>query len=80
LRLCRAVTQDLEEPPFVAPEVDPNRATPAECHDIRIWLKMTGKTEDEILNFYGVGKLEELSSVIARKVLRRLMEMKRSRA
>jgi hypothetical protein len=40
---------------------------------------MAGKTKDEILNFYGVGKLEELSSAIANKVLRRLMEMKRNR-
>jgi hypothetical protein len=63
----------------VAPEVDPNRATPAECQDIRAWLKMAGKTEDEILNFYGVGRLEELSSALAKKVLRRLMEMRRSR-
>lgn len=73
-------TQDMEEPPFVAPEVDPNRASPAECRDIRILLKIAGKTEDEILNFYGVGKLKELSSAIANKVIRRLMEMKRNRA
>ncbi len=78
--LSQWFTQDLEEPPFVAPEVDPNRATPAECQDIRTWLKMAGKTEDEILHFYGVGTLEELSSTLAKKVLRRLMEMRRSRS
>jgi hypothetical protein len=38
------------------------------------------KTGDEILNFYRVGKLEELSSALANKVLRRLMEMKRGRS
>lgn len=78
--LSQWFTQDLEEPPFVAPEIDPNRATPMQCQDIRIWLKMTGKTEDEILTFYGVGKLEELTSIVADKILRRLMEMGRRRA
>ncbi len=75
--LSQWFTQDMEEPPFIAPEVDPNRATPEQCQDIRVWLKMTGKTEDEILSFYGVGKLEDLSSVLADRVLRRLMEMRR---
>jgi hypothetical protein len=31
-------------------------------------------------NFYGVGKLEDLCSALADKVLRRLMEMRRNRA
>jgi hypothetical protein len=78
--LSQWFTQDMEEPPFVAPEVDPNRATPAQCRDIRTWLKMTGKTEDEILSFYGVGRLEDLSSALANKVLRRLMDMRKGRS
>jgi hypothetical protein len=45
-----------------------------------MWLKMAGRSEDEILSFYGVGKLEDLNSAIARKVLDRLREMTRSRS
>jgi hypothetical protein len=78
--LSQWFTQDLEEPPFVAPEVDPNRATPAECQDIRAWLKKAGKTEDEILNFYGVRGLEDLSSIIARKVIQRLSELRKEKS
>jgi hypothetical protein len=78
--LSQWFTQDLEEPPFIAPEVDPNRATTAECQDIRARLKMAGKTEDEILNFYGVGRLEDLSNVIARKVIQRLSELRKEKS
>jgi hypothetical protein len=78
--LSQWFTQDLDEPHFVAPEVDPNRATPAECQDIRAYLKMAGKAEDEILNFYGVGRLEDLSSVIAQKVIQRLSELRKGKS
>jgi hypothetical protein len=58
------LTQDIEDPTFIAPEVDPNRTTPAQCGDIRACLKMAGKTEDEILDFYGVGKLEVIRPLV----------------
>jgi hypothetical protein len=63
--LSQRFTQDIEDPTYIAPEVDPNRATPAQCGDIRSWLKMAGKTEDEILDFYGVGKLEVIRPLVA---------------
>ena len=75
--LPRWFTQDVEEPRFVAPEVDPNCCETAQCQDIRIRLKMTSKTEDEILPFYGVGHLEELTNVLADNVLQCLIEMRR---
>ena len=40
------------------------------------WAECT----DEILQFYGVGKLEEASSALANKLLRWLIKIKRSRS
>jgi hypothetical protein len=77
--LSQWFTQDLEEPPFIAPEADPLRATPAQCQDIRIELTMAGRAEDEVLAFYGVGRLEDLSSLMAERVLQRLQALSRAR-
>ena len=56
-----------------------NRATPAQVKDIRILLKMAGKAEREILDYYGVDNLAELPTGTARKLQLRLQEMRRSR-
>jgi hypothetical protein len=55
-------------------------ATPAQCRDIRILLKMARRSEAEILSHYGVGRLEELPIATAEKLRRRLLEPRRRAA
>jgi hypothetical protein len=55
-------------------------ATPAQCRDIRILLKMARRSEAEIVAHYGVGRLEELLSATAVKLRRRLLELRRGAA
>jgi len=43
-----------------------------------MWLKMTKRSEEEILRFYAIERLEDLSIGLADKVIRRLMELRRS--
>ena len=54
--------------------------TPSQCRDIRMWLKMTGRSEEEILRFYTIERLEDLPIGLADKVIRRLMELRRSKS
>ena len=88
--LSQWFTQDLEEPQFIAPEAqgrsetqepqDTRRVvgcTPEERRDIRMWLKMTGRSEAEILQHYRIDRVEDLPSPSANRVIRCLMEIRR---
>lgn len=54
----------------------PDRCRPEQSAAIRTWLKRTHHSEDEILRFYGCKRLEELSTDVADRVIRRLVELK----
>jgi hypothetical protein len=94
--LSQWFTQDLEEVHFIAPEASTpasaseplspvlptgeQRCTPAQCRDIRTLLKIVGRAEREIIEHYGVARLEDLSSPMANKLVRRLMETRHGEA
>ena len=51
-------------------------ATPAQCQDIRMYLKMARRSEAEVLLHYQVDRLEALSEKVAEGLLQRLLELR----
>lgn len=80
--LSQWFTQDLEEPPHLSPlpaketagGVD-GRCLPTQVTGIRIQLHRTRKSEPEILAFYGIAALDELSRTVADQLLTRLQDL-----
>jgi hypothetical protein len=57
-----------------------DRCLPTQVAAIRIWLQRIKRSEDEILGFYRIARLEDLSVSHADRVIRRLMELARQRS
>jgi hypothetical protein len=86
--LSQWLTQDLEEPPYVAPaaggapdttsssetgaRIPAQRCTPAQIKDIRALLKMARRHEVEVVQHYNLRRLEELSAAMAARLIERL--------
>jgi hypothetical protein len=74
-------SQALHAPPPTSPngggrrESQPDRCRPEQAAAIRTWLRRTRHCEDEILQFYGCDRLEELSATVADRVIRRLVAL-----
>ncbi|MGI8826210.1 MAG: hypothetical protein ACR2JC_11305 [Chloroflexota bacterium] len=54
-----------------------NQASPTQIGSIRAWLKRTRRSEREIIEHYGLVRLEDLSIAVADRVLRRLVDLGR---